>query len=172
LGVVSARGRALFHHQPMRILFLFSLLFIGVESIAQIRVYPQNRPFFHEMVLNIEKGYVMPGTSNMWNDAIFTVRNNQIFRGFSTSPFDVLFTFRNGKLYKLDSMFSSDVLFTFKGGKIYKGDSELSLDQVFTVANGNIYLDRMTSFFDVLWQYDGNPTPAEVFAMLMALELI
>jgi len=139
---------------------------------SQVHVYPEDDVFYHEMLLNVDNGYVCPGNRSNWSDALVTVSNEQIFKGFSNSPFDVLYTLKDNKLYVGDSQFSSDVKFTFKDGKIYKGDSDYLLDQLFTYDRGRLYKGTVISVFDIVITIEGSPTIAELFAIMLVLEMI
>ena len=153
-------------------LLVLVALWSGITYYAQVHVYPKDDIFYHEMLLNVENGYVCPGNFRNWSEALVTVSNEQIFEGFSNSPFNLLYTFKDNKLLVGDSQFSSDVMFTFKDGKIYKGNSDYLLDQLFTYDRGRLYKGAVISVFDIVITIEGTPTIAELFAIMLVLELI
>ena len=124
------------------------------------------------MLFNIEDGILNEGNSRFRMDAVLTIANDKIFKGYSTSTFDLLYTVRNGKLYPADSRFSLDVLYTFKDGVIYQGDSTFALDALYTLHQGGVYKGNSHIIFDRLFMISGTPSVPEVFALLMALDLL
>jgi len=48
----------------------------------------------------------------------------------------------------------------------------MMMDQLYTYQNGKVYKGTTTLPFDVVLTLSGNPTPAEVFGILLALEFL
>ena len=127
---------------------------------------------FSNQILNVNQGYLLPERENMWSDAYYTIVENRIYEGFSSSFFDLKFTVRDGQLFMGDSQFRGDILYTLKNGQIFTGDSDLLMDVLFTFKRGQLFEGSGMSSFDVLYTIDGNPTAAELYAIIIALGLL
>lgn len=151
------------------VLMLF--LCLGTPHLkAQIFVYPNERMSFFEMICHIEDGLLLPQASTFQSEARYTARDGSVFKGWSTSPFDVMYTIRNGKVYAGESSFSSDIVLTIKDDRVYQGDSDFDLDLLFTLRHDGLYQGNSVVVFDRICFIDGDPTPEELFMILLALE--
>jgi hypothetical protein len=155
-----------------RLLITPLLVICTLVLSGQTRVYNTEFGYPSDMVANIQSGHVNIGMELMWSKALLSVRQDYIYDGFSSSGFDALYVIRDGQLYLGDSQFSNDILYTFRQGKIYRGDSEYMMDQLYTFEQGKLYQGNSTLVFDFLLMFDSEPTLPELFAILLALELL
>ena len=94
----------------IRSILIATLLLVSFVARSQTLVYPDDRRFFTDMLLNVKDGALIMGNSTFTTDAVFTIRDNKVFRGWSTSTFDLLYTVRDGKVYPVESNFFGDIL--------------------------------------------------------------
>lgn len=159
----------------MKYTIISFLLFITVSCLGQTFVSNQEHIYYTNILYNVNKGYVLPGHSDMWSDAIFTAQSNKIFKGFSTSTFDILYQVEDGKLYIGESTFSTDILFTIVNGKIYRGDSTMMMDCIYTYdpVKGMMYKGDSHFKLDAVLFFQGEPLKnAELFALLFAMNML
>lgn len=155
-----------------RLITIALLVICTLVLKSQTHVYNSEFGYPSDMVANIQGGHVNLGMELMWSKALLSVKGNYIYDGFSSAGFNALYVERQGKLYLGDSQFSADIIYTFKNGKIYRGDSEYMMDQLFTFDGSKLYQGNSTLVFDFLLMFDGAPTVAELFAVLLVLELL
>ena len=133
---------------------------------------------WNEVVCHIEGGVVRLG--NDWRgDIAYTVDRNKIYSGYSTSSFNLSYTFREGKFYIGDSYFTDAITYTLDGKYIYVGDSHFPLDLAYSIASDrnnpgvlNIFKEDSISPFDIVSVMQGDPSPAEIFAILLTMGLL
>ena len=163
-----------------RLLLTAILAYTSLSVIAQTGtyVYPTSHMRWNEVVCHIEGGVVRQG--NDWRGAIvYTIERNKIYSGYSTSSFNLAYTFRDGKLYICDSYFTDAITYTLDGQYIYVGDSHFPLDLAYTIAPDrnnpgvlNIFKEDSISPFDIVAVMQGNPSPDEIFAILLTMGLL
>lgn len=163
-----------------RLLLTAILAYTSLSVIAQTGtyVYPTSHMRWNEVVCHIEGGVVRQG--NDWRgDIVYTVERNKIYSGYSTSSFNLAYTFRDGKLYIGDSYFTDAITYTLDGQYIYVGDSHFPLDLAYTIAPDrnnpgvlNIFKEDSISPFDIVAVMQGNPSPDEIFAILLTMGLL
>lgn len=163
-----------------RLLLTVILAYTSLSAIAQTGtyVYPSSNMRWNEVVCHIEGGVVRHG--NDWTgDITYTVDRNKIYSGYSTSSFNLSYTFREGKLYIGDSYFTDAITYTLDGKYIYVGDSHFPLDLAYTIAPDrnnpgilNIFKEDSISPFDIVAVLQGNPSPGEIFAILLTMGLL
>lgn len=163
-----------------RLLLTAILAYTSLSVIAQTGtyVYPTSHMRWNEVVCHIEEGVVRQG--NDWRgDIVYTIERNKIYAGYSTSSFNLAYTFRDGKLYIGDSYFTDAITYTLDGQYIYVGDSHFPLDLAYTIAPDrnnpgvlNIFKEDSISPFDIVAVMQGNPSPDEIFAILLTMGLL
>jgi hypothetical protein len=163
-----------------RILLTVALAYTSLSAIAQTGtyVYPTTHMRWNEVVCHIEGGVVRQG--NDWRgDITYTVNHNKIYAGYSTSSFNLSYPFREGKFYIGDSYFTDAITYTLDGRSIYVGDSHFPLDLAYSLAPDrnnlgilNIYKEDSISPFDIVAVLQGDPSPAEIFAILLTMGLL
>lgn len=163
-----------------RLLLTVILAYASLSALAQTGtyVYPTSHMRWNEVVCHIEGGIVRQG--NDWRgDIAYTVERNKIYSGYSTSSFNLSYTFRDGKLYIGDSYFTDAITYTLDGQYIYVGDSHFPLDLAYTIAPDrnnpgilNIFKEDSISPFDIVAVLQGNPSPGEIFAILLTMGLL
>ena len=163
-----------------RLLLTAILAYTSLSVIAQTGtyVYPTSHMRWNEVVCHIEGGVVRQG--NDWRgDIVYTIERNKIYAGYSTSSFNLAYTFRDGKLYIGDSYFTDAIAYTLDGQYIYVGDSHFPLDLAYTIAPDrnnpgvlNIFKEDSISPFDIVAVMQGNPSPDEIFAILLTMGLL
>lgn len=163
-----------------RLALTIALTFISFSATAQTRTYayPSSQMRWNEVVCHIDGGIVRHG--NDWRgDVIYTVDRNKIYSGYSTSSFNLAYTFRDGKLYIGDSYFTDAITYTLDGNSIYVGDSNFPLDLAYTITPDrntpgilNIFKEDSISPFDILTVLQGDPSPAELFALLLTMGML
>lgn len=163
-----------------RLLLTVTLAFTSLSAIGQTGtfVYPTTHMRWDEIVCHIDGGVVRLG--NDWRgDIAYTVERNKIYSGYSTSSFNLSYTFREGKFYIGDSYFTDAITYTLDGKYIYVGDSTFPLDLAYSIAQDrnnpgilNIFKEDSISPFDIVAVMQGDPSPAEVFAILLTMGLL
>ena len=163
-----------------RLLLTVTLAYTSLSAIGQTGtfVYPTTHMRWDEIVCHIEGGVVRLG--NDWRGNIaYTVERNKIYSGYSTSSFNLSYTFREGKFYIGDSYFTDAITYTLDGKYIYVGDSTFPLDLAYSIAQDrnnpgilNIFKEDSISPFDIVAVMQGDPSPAEVFAILLTMGLL
>lgn len=160
-------------HTFKGILVLFIFLAVSLSADAQTRVFRGNAQYLTEQVLHLANHRIYPGYVFDFDQVLYTVLGNEIMEGGSGSEFDLVYTFRDGKLYSGNAMYTSQIAYTLgENGKIYKGDSTFELDVLFTVKNGVIYAGSGTFAGDAIYYIDGPHSAAELFGILLSLDLI
>ncbi|MCH2199408.1 MAG: hypothetical protein MK081_11565 [Flavobacteriales bacterium] len=155
-----------------RTILISALLFASVLVKAQILVYPDNRLFFTDMLVNINKeGALVEGNRTSSEGAMCTVRENKVYRGWSYAEQEVLFTVNDNKIYSGNEDFSIP-LYTIKDGKFYRGNSTKEEDLLYTWLRIGVFKGTSTSPFDRVCFIQGRATQAEYFAVLLALGLL
>jgi len=157
-----------------------TLAYTSLSAIGQTGtfVYPTTHMRWDEIVCHIDGGVVRLG--NDWRgDIAYTVERNKIYSGYSTSSFNLSYTFREGKFYIGDSYFTDAITYTLDGKYIYVGDSTFPLDLAYSIAQDrnnpgilNIFKEDSISPFDIVAVMQGDPSPAEVFAILLTMGLL
>ena len=155
-----------------------ALLDNNVLAQSATHVYTDASMRWSQMALNVDRGLVREGAD--WSgDVLFTVQGNKIFQGFGSSRFDVAYTYIDGKLYIGESKFTDAISYTFELGKVYIGDSNFPLDLAYTIRPNpnlpgvlNVYTEDSISPFDIVVILQGEPTEAEIFAVLITLALL
>ncbi len=156
-----------------RLLLIFTgILLLSIAASAQIRVFSGNGHYFTDMVLRLENNRTLPPFSYNINDAYFTVIGNKIMEGPMGSEFDLLYTFRDNKLYTGQGMYSGQIAYTYVDGKIYRGNSNFELDVIYNVREDVIYAGRQSFATDALYLIEGQYTLAQLFAIMLSLDLI
>jgi len=170
-----------------RLSFLFAFTFFGfgfglpslsAQTQTPTYAYPNSQLRWNEALCHIERGVVRLG--NDWRGEIsYTVNRNRIYLGYSTSTFDLAFTLRDNKLYIGDSYFTDAISYSLYENKIYVGDSNFPLDIAYTIVPDrnrpgviNIFRDDSMSPFDIVTVLQGDPTPTELFALLLTMGLL
>ncbi|MDE0917699.1 MAG: hypothetical protein OSA04_05275 [Flavobacteriales bacterium] len=163
-----------------RLLLTVTLAYTSLSAIGQTGtfVYPTTHMRWDEIVCHIDGGVVRLG--NDWRgDIAYTVERNKIYSGYSTSSFNLSYTFREGKFYIGDSYFTDAITYTLDGKYIYVGDSTFPLDLAYSIAQDrnnpgilNIFKEDSISPFDIVAVMQGDPSPAEVFAILLTMGLL
>ena len=163
-----------------RLLLTVALAYTSLSAIGQTGtfVYPTTHMRWDEIVCHIDGGVVRLG--NDWRgDIAYTVERNKIYSGYSTSSFNLSYTFREGKFYIGDSYFTDAITYTLDGKYIYVGDSTFPLDLAYSIAQDrnnpgilNIFKEDSISPFDIVAVMQGDPSPAEVFAILLTMGLL
>ena len=164
----------------LRLLLTVTLAYSSLSALAQTGTYayPSTHMRWNEVVCHIESGVVRQG--NDWRgDIIYTVDRDKIYSGYSTSSFNLSYTLRDGKFYIGDSHFTDAITYTFDGASIYVGDSNFPLDLAYSIAPDrnrsgilNIFKEDSISPFDIIAVLQGNPSPAEIFAILLTMGLL
>ena len=163
-----------------RLILTIFLAFITFFASAQTGTYayPSTHMRWNEVVCHIEGGIVRHG--NDWRgDVIYTVDHNKIYSGYSTSSFNLAYTFRDGKFYIGDSYFTDAITYSLEGNSIYVGDSNFPLDLAYTITPDrnnpgvlNIFKEDSISPFDIVTVLQGDPTPPELFALLLTMGML
>ena len=163
-----------------RLLLTVTLAYTSLSAIGQTGtfVYPTTHMRWDEIVCHIDGGVVRLG--NDWRgDIAYTVERNKIYSGYSTSSFNLSYTFREGKFYIGDSYFTDAITYTLYGKYIYVGDSHFPLDLAYSIASDrnypgilNIFKEDSISPFDIVAVMQGDPSPAEIFAILLTMGLL
>ncbi|MFT6997551.1 MAG: hypothetical protein ACJAQ4_001305 [Cryomorphaceae bacterium] len=159
-----------------RILLILSLVFtlgFSNSSQGQIRVFAGNANYITDQVLHFTNNRIFPAYTFDFNAVLYTVIRDKIMVGGSGSEFDLIYTYRDGRIYTGNAMYSGQIAFTFgENGKIYKGDSNFELDVLYTVQNGIIYVGSGTFAGDAIYFIEGRYSPADLFGILLSLDLI
>jgi hypothetical protein len=156
----------------VKTLFLLTLLF-ATRANGQIRVFSGNAHFITDQVLHFANNRIFPGYTFDFNQVLYTVVGNEIMLGGSGSEFDLVYTYRDGKIYSGNAMYSGQIVYTLgENGKIYKGDSNFELDVLYTVKDGVIYAGSGTFAGDAIYFIEGAYSPAQLFGILLSLDLI
>jgi len=159
----------------LRIFFISFILVTGImgDAQGQYQVYAGNGYTLTQQVLHSANGRIFPGFSFNFNEALVTVRGNKIMAGPSGSEFDLIFTYQEGKLYRGNAMYTSQIAYTLgPNGKIYEGNSTFELDVLYNVREGVIFNGSHSHPSDAMYFIEGPHNPVDLFAVLVALELI
>jgi hypothetical protein len=164
----------------LRLLLTVTLAYSSLSALAQTGTYayPSSQMRWSEVVCHIESGVVRQG--NDWRgDIIYTVDRDKIYSGYSTSSFNLSYTLRDGKFYIGDSYFTDAITYTLDGASIYVGDSNFPLDLAYSITPDrnksgilNIFKEDSISPFDIIAVLQGDPSPAEIFAILLTMGLL
>ncbi|HIB77885.1 MAG TPA: hypothetical protein EYO58_09800 [Flavobacteriales bacterium] len=159
-------------------LFGLAGLSVQAQDNTPTYAYPTTHLRWNEVTCHIERGAVRLG-NNWRGEVVYTVNRGRIFAGYSTSSFDVAFTLRDNKLYIGDSYFTDAITYSLDGNSIYVGDSNFPLDIAYTIVPDrnrpgviNIFRDDSISPFDIVTVLQGDPTPTEIFALLLTMGLL
>lgn len=154
------------------LLLVFTLGFSN-SSQGQIRVFAGNANYITDQVLHFTNNRIFPAYTFDFNAVLYTVIRDKIMVGGSGSEFDLIYTFRDGRLYTGNAMYSGQIAYTLgENGKIYKGDSNFELDVLYTVKNNVIYAGSGTFAGDAIYFIEGRYNPADLFGILLSLDLI
>lgn len=155
--------------------------------VAQrIHMHSDETLMWSNMVAHVD-GHVVRLGPDWRGDVIFTLQGDdksseaRLFQGFSTSALDVLFTVREGRLMAGDSHFTQAILYTAHEDQIFQGDSTFPLDVVYTLREENavmgasrgasvwgLYTEDSRSWSDRVVLFEGKPSTAQLFALLLA----
>lgn len=154
--------------------FALSLCFIifATSASAQIRVFSGNGHYFTDMVLRLDNNRTLPPFGYSVNDAFYTVVGNKIMKGPMGSEFDLVYTVRDNKLYTGQGMYTSQIAYTFADDKIYRGDSNFELDVLYNFRENVIYAGSQSFSTDALFLVEGEITLAQLFAIMLSLDLL
>jgi len=159
-----------------RIVLILSLVFslgFSLSTQGQIRVFAGNANYITDQVLHFTNNRIFPAYTFDFNAVLYTVIGGKIMVGGSGSEFDLIYTFRDGRLYTGNAMYSGQIAYTLgENGKIYKGDSNFELDVLYTVKDGVIYAGSGTFAGDAIYFIEGRYSPADLFGILLSLDLI
>ncbi len=153
-------------------LFTVCLVLFTLAVSAQIRVFSGNGHYFTDMVLRLDNNRTLPPFSYSVNDAYFTVIGNKIMRGPMGSEFDLVYTVRDNKLYTGQGMYTSQIAYTFTNEKVYRGDSNFELDVLYNFRENVIYAGSQSFATDALFLIEGEITLAQLFAIMLSLDLL
>jgi len=157
---------------PMRFMLSLAIALMSFCVQAQIYVWEGDGVAAGMPVMNIVNGTLYPELSFMNQDALLTATNDKIYQGRSTSVFDEVYWIQDNKLFSDQGHFSGDCLLTYHNGKIYRGDSRMFMDQLFSFKNGQLFEGNQTTRLDILYSFEGDVSVAELFAVMLVLELI
>lgn len=158
-----------------RLKFLLGVFSMGLALTAgaqSLQVFEGNAHYLENLVLEVRSGRVLPPTTFDWSQAAYTVSENRIYAGGYENYNKIAFTVDDNMLYSGDSFLNADILYTFDQGRIYKGRSTYALDQVYNITDGVLYKGANQTEFDRLYYLRGGYSLAELYAVLLALELI
>lgn len=155
------------------IALIFTGLFLQSENAwAQQKVFKGNDFYYEELVLHIENGYVLaPGVYSP-SQALYTVQGNRLYYGQASFTDNPTYTVRDDKLYKDNALYSTDILYTFKDGRIYKGNSTFLMDLLYTIKDGAIYKGETTYGPECIVYLNGNFSTADLYAVMLSLNLL
>ena len=153
-----------------------------IQSSSTIHVFPDDLLRPREMVCHLQDGLVRMG-QHWQNPVVLTLRGRKVFEGFSTSSFDLMYTLEEDlgriQLLRGEGQWSDDVLYTWHQGAVYIGDSTFPLDLVYTTRPNalspelfELYKEDSISRFDRVCVFVGQPTPEEIFVLLLAQGLL
>lgn len=152
----------------------------------RIHMHSDESMMWSTMAAHVD-GQVVRLGSDWRGDVIFTLQGDdrsdeaRLFQGFSTSALDVLYTVREGRLMAGDSHFTHAILYTAHQDQIFQGDSTFPLDVVYTLREENavmgasrgapvwgLYREDSRSWSDRVVLFEGKPSTAQLFALLLA----
>lgn len=154
--------------------FILLIFFVGFfqSGISQTYVYKGNFRSPQNVIFNILDGELRAKNGSYGQPVLLTIRNNQIFKDRSISLLDVLFTYQNGNLFLGYSDNPYDIAYNFDGEHIYYRDKQYAIDIAFTIYMDGIYGGPTNFVSDVLFTIDGPYSETELFAILLALDLL
>lgn len=169
-----------FTHMIKKVVLVLCVFFGSAEGWAQAPTYAYSNSQLRwsEVDCHVEGGLVRIG--NNWRGKVeYTVRGEKIFAGFSSSNFDLAYTLREGKLSVGDSFFTDAISYSVIENRIYVGNSSFPLDLAYTISSDGmnrgvlyVYKGDSISPFDVVAYLQGEPTQAEIFALLLTMGLL
>lgn len=150
----------------------------GAWAQAPTYAYSDSQLWWSEVECHVEDGLVRKG--NNWMGKVeYTVRRGKIFMGLSSFSSDLAYTLRDGKLSIGDSFFTDAISYSMVENRIYVGDSSFLLDLAYTISPDGrnrgvvcVYKGNSISSFDVVAYLQGEPSQAEIFALLLTMGLL